>query len=279
MKIGFIDYFLDEWHANNYPAWIKEASKGEMEVAFAYAKIDSPHGGMTTDEWCEKYGIERCHTIEELVEKSDALVVLSPDNCEMHEELCQIPLRSKKPTYVDKTFAPDLATARRIFEIAEQSGTPCYTTSALRYAAEYRVVDKSCVEAASLWGGGSFETYSIHQLEPLVMLMNAQAKRVMYLPGNGWLTLNIEFEDGRYGTITQFENWSPFVSNICTSKGCHLLNIESDFFHEFILELIAFFKTGSEKVPHRETLMIMALREAGIKAQKQPAEWVSVERI
>ena len=28
MKIGFIDYYLDEWHANKYPAWIKEASNG-----------------------------------------------------------------------------------------------------------------------------------------------------------------------------------------------------------------------------------------------------------
>ena len=43
------------------------------------------------------------------MEKSDCLLVLSPDNCEMHEELCQIPLRSGKRTYVDKTFAPDLA--------------------------------------------------------------------------------------------------------------------------------------------------------------------------
>jgi hypothetical protein len=23
-KIGFIDYFLDEWHAENYPQWIEE---------------------------------------------------------------------------------------------------------------------------------------------------------------------------------------------------------------------------------------------------------------
>ena len=24
-KIGFIDYYLDEWHANNYPQFIKDA--------------------------------------------------------------------------------------------------------------------------------------------------------------------------------------------------------------------------------------------------------------
>ncbi len=59
MKIGFVDYYLDEWHANNYPALIKEVSGGEMEVAYAYGHIDSPIGGMTTDEWCAKYGIER----------------------------------------------------------------------------------------------------------------------------------------------------------------------------------------------------------------------------
>ena len=25
MKIGLIDYMIDEWHANNYPAWIELA--------------------------------------------------------------------------------------------------------------------------------------------------------------------------------------------------------------------------------------------------------------
>ena len=24
-KIGFIDYYISEWHANNYPAWMKDA--------------------------------------------------------------------------------------------------------------------------------------------------------------------------------------------------------------------------------------------------------------
>ena len=28
MKIGFIDYYLDEWHSNNYPELIAKASGG-----------------------------------------------------------------------------------------------------------------------------------------------------------------------------------------------------------------------------------------------------------
>ena len=102
-KIGFIDYFLDEWHANNYPKMIKEQSNGEYEVCYAWAKIDSPIGGMTSKEWSEKYNIELLDTMEEVIEKSDVLIVLSPNNPEMHEELCLLPLRSGKRVYIDKT--------------------------------------------------------------------------------------------------------------------------------------------------------------------------------
>ena len=115
MKIGFIDYYLDEWHANTYPARLKELSNGEMEVAYAFAEIDSPlPDGMTTDEWCRKNDIQRVDSIEKLVELSDGIVVLSPDNCERHEQLCRIPLASGKRCYVDKAFAPDGETANMV---------------------------------------------------------------------------------------------------------------------------------------------------------------------
>ena len=119
MKIGFIDYYLDEWHANNYPEWIKEASGGEMTVEYAFAETASPHTGVTTEEWCSRTGITQVGSIEELVEKSDAIIVLSPDNCERHEMLSRLPLLSGKPVYIDKTFAPDLDTAKRIFALAD----------------------------------------------------------------------------------------------------------------------------------------------------------------
>ena len=35
MKLGFIDYYLDEWHANHYPTMLRELSGGEIEVAYA----------------------------------------------------------------------------------------------------------------------------------------------------------------------------------------------------------------------------------------------------
>ena len=78
LKIGFIDYYLDEWHANSYPKMIQNAAGDQLVVAYAYGQIPSPITGMTAAQWCEKYGVALCETIEELVEKSDVLLVLSP---------------------------------------------------------------------------------------------------------------------------------------------------------------------------------------------------------
>ncbi len=277
-KIGFIDYYLDEWHANKYPQMLKEESDGALEVAYAYGHIDSPIGGMTTDEWCANTGIVRCGTIEELIEKSDVLLVLSPDNCEMHEELCRLPLASGKLCYVDKTFAPDLPTAQRIFAMADAGKTPCYSTSALRFAEEYAAVETKDITAIRCWGPNEFETYAIHQLEPLVMLMKTSASRVLYLPCEGGYELLIEFADGRTGSIAGYRGGSPFIMNIQHREKGELIEVKSDFFRPFIQALCNFYTTGTVKVPHEDTLTIMALRGAGLEAQQHPGQWIAVKQ-
>ncbi len=277
MKLGFIDYYLDEWHANNYPNWIREASGGSCEVAYAYGQISSPFTGVTSGQWCESNGVILCDSIEELIEKSDGIIVLSPDNCEKHEELCQLPLRSGKRVYVDKTFAPDLPAAKRIFAIAEENDTPCYSTSALRFAEEYMTVDRSAITAVNCWGPNDFETYSIHQLEPMMMLMGTAAKRVLFTPGEGCYQMLVDFEDGRFGSISGYQGGSPFMANIALHAGAQLINVQSDFFHNFIFELVDFFQNGTIKVSHEETLRIMAVRGAGLQAAESPGKWINVE--
>ena len=65
--IGFVDYYISEWHANNYPAWIKQANEKlglDYEVAYAWAEEDvSPVDGITTEGWCKKFGVTQCKTL------------------------------------------------------------------------------------------------------------------------------------------------------------------------------------------------------------------------
>lgn len=275
-KIGFIDYYLDEWHANQYPGWIKDASGGAMEVAFAYAVKDAEHG-LTNWEWCAQHGVMWCDTIEEVIAQSDYLIVLSPDNPEQHEALAELPLASGKPTYVDKTFAPDRAAALRLFERAAQHHTPLYSSSALRYADEYGEIERAEIRVISSLGPGSFENYSIHQIEPIVALMGTDAKRVMFVGTEAVPALLIEFAGGRQATIQQPGQGCPFMMAVNYDSGtCRVVQPASDYFQRFIQDLVTFFETGQASVPPAETVAIMSIIENGQIAAKQPYRWIDL---
>ncbi len=276
IKVGFIDYYLDEWHANTYPDYFARIGDGKFKIECAYAKIDSPIGGMTTKQWGEDKGIPICDTIEEVIERSDVLIVLSPDNPEMHKELCDLPLKSGKLTYIDKTFAPDKQTALEIFANANEHNTKCYSSSALRFAAELKEIDPSKVKRLYMEGPGRFEEYSIHQLEPIMSIMKVRAKRIMALGGKENPSLIIEFEDGRFAQMRQSQKTKFKITTINEENEAAEYPITSPFFDLFVADMFKFFETGELPVPQTETVDIIAAIEAGFKAFKEPFKWIEI---
>lgn len=275
-KIGFIDYYLDEWHANEYPGMIQKASNGSMTVCCAYGKIDSPLGGMTNQAWAEKNRIALLPTIEEVVEKSDCIIVLSPDNPEMHEELSGIPASSGKRIYIDKTFANDRETAKRIFDLARRHHTPVFSSSALNFSSELRAVEKHGIESINSRGGGSFDAYSIHQIEPVVALMGGEARRVMSTGTDSFPALTVAFSGERRAHIAHIGG-IPFSMDIgYGDKTARQMTVQSDFFGNFIAALVDYFNTGIIPVSHEQTLAAIAIRAAGIKALAKPFTWIDV---
>ncbi|SDD93108.1 hypothetical protein SAMN02799630_03063 [Paenibacillus sp. UNCCL117] len=275
-KIGFIDYFLDEWHANKYPEWLAAASQGSMKVAYAYGKKDSDTG-LSNAAWCEAHGVELLSSIEEVVRLSDYLIVLSPDHPEQHEELARLPLESGKPTYVDKTFAPDRAAALRLFDLARRHGTPMYSSSALRFAEEYKTAAREGIDAIASIGPGSFDTYSIHQIEPVVSLLGSDAQRVMFIGTPASPALLIEFAGGRQATIRHLSGDAPFQLAVnYGSAGSAVLKPESNFFQLFMQDLVRFFETGQPSVDAAETVAVITIIEYGLKAASAPFQWVEL---
>lgn len=278
-KIGFIDYYLNEWHANNYPAWIDEASKGEMKVCYGYGKIAHPVNGMTSEEWCKNMGVECCETVEELIEKSDYLVVLSPDNPEMHWELCQQALKSGKPTYVDKTFAPDKATAEAIFALAEENNTPMWSSSALRFSKEILDVDKEKIDGIVSVGSGVMDIYLIHQVEPIVTMMGIGVEKVMYAGTDMTPHIVLQYKDGRVATIAHMPE-SPFALYINNTDGTtKCIPATSEFFPKLLETIVEFFASEGKKIgaPKEETIAVIAVIETAKEAKKTPGVWVNVK--
>lgn len=278
-KIGFIDYYLDEFHANKYPEWISEASGGKMKVVYAYGMVDKENG-VSNQEWCNQRGIQLLSSIDEVVRLSDYLIVLSPDNPEFHEELSNLPLQSGKPTYIDKTFAPDRAAAIRLFELANQHETPLFSTSALRYADEYVKAVKEGIETISSWGPGRFENYSIHQIEPIVSLMGSHPQRVMSIGSAASSALLIDFGAGKQATINHFGDGCPFMMAVNDNTNqCQIIKPESDFFALFIRHLVSFFESGKPAVPAEETIAVITIIEYGLQAAETPAKWLNLPNV
>lgn len=280
-KIGFIDYYLDEWHANNYPAWIREnvqKQKKSIDVAYAWAEIDL-EGGLNTESWCEKYKIQSMSSIEELIEKSDYLIVLSPDHPEHHERLGRLALMSGKPVYMDKTFSPDLETGKRMFELAEQYKTPLFSSSALRFSKELSQYSnfREKIEYVATTGPGTYKNYSVHQFEMIVALMGVGAKRLKSVSTDHANLLIIEYENGRQASYSQMSH-AGFTANIQFNDGEGVWVPEcSNFFPRLIDSILGFFETGIPPVPKKETLEIMSMIDAGKKALNNRDTWIEID--
>jgi hypothetical protein len=69
-KIGFIDHYIDEWHANNYPTLIRASQYPEQfDVALAWAEIDPP-GKLPLSEWCKGHGVRQAESLEQVAAAS-----------------------------------------------------------------------------------------------------------------------------------------------------------------------------------------------------------------
>ena len=272
-KIGFIDYYISEWHANNYPKWICEISRKTGEdyvVSYTYAERDiSPVDGVSTDEWCERMGVSRCKSIEELCEVSDYICILAPSNPEKHIEYCRAAFPSGKRIYVDKTFAPDYETARKIFALAQKHGASIFSTSALRYATELSELGES--ESIIVSGTGSnFDEYFIHIAEIAVKLMGSDVTAVTACPqGKEQCTVSVELASGKRATLVFSPSMPYAVCAELRDGGSAYKKIESKYFMGLIADMLNFFGTGEVSFDPAETLAVMKLREAAILSRAE----------
>jgi predicted dehydrogenase len=263
-RIGFVDLYLDNYHANVF----LQALRGPLESrGFTVAGAT----GIKMAEsraWAEKNRVPIFDNDSALDAAVDYFMVLAPSNPEIHLELCRRIFPFRKPTYVDKTFAPDLATARQIFALADEHGTPIQTSSALRYTNVQDEVRKSApakIEHMITWGGGgSFDEYAIHPLELLVSVMGHEATGLMRRGAPQRAQLLVEFRGGRTGVVNVFPGTNtPFAASFTTDKATR--HVEVDVPQIFVnnqAAILDFFAAAKPNIDRRESLALMRLLEA-----------------
>jgi hypothetical protein len=277
LRLGFIDFYLNEWHANHYPDWLRQQAAGrsiELELGYAWAETEKD---MTTQAWCQRYGMRAMETPSALIDACDGILVLSPDHPQHHERLGRLALMSGKPVYMDKTFAPGLEAGRRMFDLAAAHGTPLFSSSALRFSRELEPYRQGAAEAASfcaVTGPGVYDNYSVHQLEMINTIMGCGARRVKALEAGAGRSLWIDF-GGRAATMTQTPA-GEFGADIVTALNSSHVAACSEPFEGLIDAMLTFFTRGEIPVTRRQTLEVIALRDAGLQALQRQDTWIEV---
>jgi predicted dehydrogenase len=273
-RIGFVDDKLENFHANVFlKAYRNELRDRGWTVAGCYA-LDAANGR----GWAKKNDVPYFDSPGALNEHVDAYMILAPSNPELHLPLAEKCFPFARPTYVDKTFAPDARTAKRIFDLADEHKTPVQTTSALRYTNVQEFVKKSggtaAVKHMVAWGGGSsFDEYAIHPLELLISCMGAAAQSMMRRGTDEHSQLLINFSNNRTGVANVYtQGDTPFAASVTTAKVTEVLTVDtSKIFINNAAAVIELFESRKPNIDRKETLVIrrildVAADEAAVKA-------------
>ena len=257
-RIGFVDYNLENYHANVFlKAYRGPLSDRGWTVAGCCA-LDADNGRA----WAAHNDVPWFESAQRLNEHVDAYMVLAPSNPELHLRLCESVFPFGKTTYVDKTFAPDLATAKQILDLADKHKTPIQTTSALRYTnvQEYvKEAGRDKVKHMITWGGGSsFDEYAIHPLELLISCMGPDAQSLMRRGSGEFAQLLINFTDGRTGVANVFTRGrTPFAASVTTADATKMINVDAGaIFVNNAAAILDLFESGEPNIDRGETLMI-----------------------
>ncbi len=257
-RIGYVDYRLDNYHANVYLDLLRGELKGRGYTVAGCCGADAKMG----KAWAVEKDVPWFDTPAELNENVDAYVVLAPSNPEMHYDLCRNVFPFGKTTYVDKTFAQDLRTAKRIFALADKHKVKMQTTSALRYTnvqEHVNSVGRAKVKGMVAWGpGGSFDEYAIHPIELVISCMGPKAEGLMRR-GTGKLSqLLINFSGGRTAVVNVcLQSDTPFAASVSTAAGTKIIQVDgATLFRDMAAGFLDLFDTNKPSIDRKESLMI-----------------------
>lgn len=284
MKIGFIDHHLNNYHANKFLSIFREGKAGaDIEIVAAYES--NPDSG---DDWCKTNNVPWASSAAEVVEKSDAIIVLAPDNIDFHLELSKEAIRSKKPVLIDKALAASVEDARKIITDAESSGTPIMSSSSLRFSVELDQlisrVGPGPYEGIFSRGFGRWRGYAVHTLQPALRLLGGRIKRVIDTGQGTNHLITIENDKGEraFIDIRECENQyeaTPWQIGLLHHKNYEVIQIKQfdEFYENMLKQAVKFFQTGKSPVPISEMLDEVMVEVAADNSFKNGGQWVELE--
>lgn len=284
MKIGFIDRHLNNYHANKFLSIFRDGKAGDGKVEVVAAFETTPQG---EEDWCTKNNVYKAISADEVVEKSDAIIVLAPDFTGEHLKLAEPALKSGKPTVLDKALSNNIEDAKKIVEMAKAHNTPIFSSSSLRFSVELEtllsLVGEGPYEGIVSRGFGRWREYAVHTIQPALRLLGGRVKRVIDTGSEGNHLITIENDQGKraFIEIRECENQyqaTPWQVGILHHKNYEIATIKKfdEFYENLLKNAVKFIQTGESPVPVGEMLDEVVVEIAADRSFKEGGKWIEV---
>jgi predicted dehydrogenase len=237
-----------------------------------------------------KMGVELVDTVETMLPKVDAVLLLSVDG-RSHLKQARPVFAAHKPLFVDKPVAASLADVVRIYNLAEKTGTPLFSASSLRYSAwvagmhaDPRVGQVLGCDAYS--SNAPLEPnhpdlfyYGIHGCELLFTIMGPGCKTVSRVKAPTADLAAGVWGDGRLGDFRGIlRGQVGFGATVFGDKGI-VPSAGFGGYEPLLVEIAKFFTTGKSPVSPEQTLEIYAFMEGADQSKRRGGVPVSLESV
>ncbi len=257
---------------------------GSSDVAASRDRVEG-----FTRQLRDVFQVEIVDSVDVLLEKVDVVLLESVDG-RKHLEQAEPVLKARKPVFIDKPVAGSLADAVRIYRLAEQYGTPCFSSSSLRYSPSLRKLKGDPkvgeVVGCDAYGPCPVEEhhpdlfwYGVHGVEALFTVMGTGCVSVARVRTEGTELVTGTWEGGRVGTFRGIRRGKADYGALAFGTKGVALAEGSGGYEPLLVEVCKFFRTGRPPVEASETLEIFAFMEAADESKRRGGEPVTLESV
>ncbi len=225
-------------------------------------------------------GVEIVESVEALLPKVDAVMLLSIDG-RPHLAQAKPVFAARKPLFIDKPVAASLADIVRIFDLAQKTGTPCFSNSSLRYSPGIAGM-RDDPRVGRVLGCDAYGSnaplepshpdlfyYGIHGCEGLFTIMGPGCQTVTRVKTPTADLAAGVWEDGRLGTFRGIlQGRAGFGATVFGEKGIAPAG-EFVGYEPLLVEIAKFFRTGQPPFSAEQTLEIYAFMEGADESKRQ----------
>ncbi|HKI31359.1 MAG TPA: Gfo/Idh/MocA family oxidoreductase [Gemmataceae bacterium] len=249
-----------------------------------------------------KFDVKLVGSVEELLRGCDAVMIMSLDGRKHLEQATQV-LKAGKRLYIGRPLAASLGDAVAIVRLAEQTKTPCWTSSQHRFSPGFIGMrnhpEVGRVLGCDIYGGCPTEPHhadlywhAVHSIEALYTIMGRGCVSVSCTSTEYAEAITGTWDDGRVGTYrgikkgavkysaTVFGDKGVSVAGIyghgVPVKGVVPTNDKYMGYEGIAIEMAKFFKGGAAPVSAEETLEIFAFMEAAHESKRTKGAAVRV---